>query len=714
MKFPSRPQNRVRWLTTRAWLLGCGFCSLPLTPLAAQEAAVADEQELREVTVTARHGAEKAKDVPFALSVIQGQELEEKRMRSLEEAMRDVPGVDIGSWGGDNDANVRIRGVGSLYQVNADDGSVVLNIDGVSMSARHLSLGSFDIERVEVLKGPQGTLFGRNSEAGAINITTRRPTRHMEGYIRGEYGQDGQHLEEFALGGPLSKQWSARFALRRNGANNVVEDASSGNPVTKPTDFAWRGSLLWDIAPGTSALWISERQTMNGHVQLMVPRPYEETPRLDFGDIDMDSDKQVQRHSLEIKHNFSRAQLTSVTAWLESDLRLMSGSDRSVSYMWMGMDAPLLKNAYGDERVFSQDLRLSSLPQDKIFWVGGVNFLSSKRGFDSEIPAYLTYNRHDFKTDSQAIYGEVTYPLTDALKLTGGLRYTHEKKEFDGDYLTGAARVTDSRQLSDNYTTGRLALSYAVSPATTIYGVVARGYKSGGFNDYAQSVSDGEPYKAAVSQSVEMGFKHESSDQRFALNGAVFFNKVRDDHLLGYDQKTFSTKAVNVDTRSKGVELEGHWRIGGGFTLTGGVAWLDGKITSDAIGVDGGDVHSGNKVPEVPKLSYNLSLQYQQALETSLFGVSSPILNARVSWRSVGKRSADPQNHFDLDSYNKVDFRVGVAAGSAEFYVWGDNLLDEQYDLYGYQMQSYVTGLPFAVGMPSRGRSFGVGAALYF
>lgn len=676
-----------------------------------------DERTLSSVTVTARRGAEQAKDVPFGLSVVSGEEIEARRLSNMEEALRSVPGVDINSRGGANDTNIRIRGVGSLYQVSADDGSVVVNVDGVALSSRHASLGTLDIERVEVLKGPQGTLFGRNSEAGAVNITTRRPTRETEGYVRGEIGQQGQHLEEFAVGGPLSEHFSGRIAVRNSGADNWVENSQDGRPISRLKDLAYRGSLLWDIQRGTSAFLVSERQKIQGRIGLMVLRPYADPPTNDVPPGGFDgNEKTLDRHSLEVNHDLPGLRLTSVTAYTSSDFKAYAGADRVVSQLWTGMSVPIMKTETADERGFSQDLRLSSLPDARVFWVTGLNLSNSRRSFDMDMPLYMTVNQRDFKTDSHAIYGEVTYPQSDRLKLTAGLRHTWEKKTFDAIYDNGGARSKDHRQLKEDYNTGRIALSYAVTPSTNMYGVIARGYKAGGFNDSASQVADGVPYKAAVATNIELGFKSEDKNRRYALNGAIFLNRVKNDHLLGYDPaNNFASKAINADTESRGFELEGQWRLSGGFTLTAGLTWLDGKITSDALGVDGGNVHSGNRLPDIPRLSYSLSAGYQRPLGQSLLSLPSPTLNTKLTWRHAGERSADPQNHFNLDAYDKVDLRVGVTSGNTEVYLWGSNLLDERYDLYGYYMTSMVPGSPaFTVGMPSRGRSVGVGAAWYF
>ncbi|UXM98640.1 TonB-dependent receptor plug domain-containing protein [Xanthomonas hortorum pv. pelargonii] len=192
--------------------------------------------DLPTVTVSARLADESAKDVPFGLSVTRRSDIEAGRLLNIKEVLRNTPGVDVSSYGGSNDGNVRIRGVGSLNQVSIDDGSVVLNVDGVAISMRHASLATFDVEQVEVLKGPQGTLFGRNSEAGAINVTSRRPTREREGYVRVEAGEQGQQLQEAALGGALSEHLSGRIAVRHSGYDAWVDNAQDGRPLVEPRE----------------------------------------------------------------------------------------------------------------------------------------------------------------------------------------------------------------------------------------------------------------------------------------------------------------------------------------------------------------------------------------------------------------------------------------------------------------------------------------------
>lgn len=297
---------------------------LALLPVAALAGSGNDDAkqatDLPTVTVSARLADESAKDVPFGLSVTPRSDIEAGRLLNIKDVLRNTPGVDVSSYGGSNDGNVRIRGVGSLNQVSMDDGSVVLNVDGVAISMRHTSLATFDVEQVEVLKGPQGTLFGRNSEAGAINVTSRRPTRERQGYVRVEAGEQGQHLQEAAVGGALSERISGRIALRNSGYDAWVDNAQDGRPLVEPSETAMRGSLLWDLADSTKALLILEGQNTRHEVAQEVLRPFGEQPSLDLTPGVFDGNrKQMRRYSLQIDHDLDNSHITSITAHTSAD-----------------------------------------------------------------------------------------------------------------------------------------------------------------------------------------------------------------------------------------------------------------------------------------------------------------------------------------------------------------------------------------------------------
>ena len=281
---------------------------------------------------------------------------------------------------------------------------------------------------------------------------------------------------------------------------------------------------------------------------------------------------------------------------------------------------------------------------------------------------------------------------------------------------------TDKQTLSDNYATGRVALSYALSDRTTVYSVYARWYKSGGWFDYVgTNVSRGlaEPtYKAAKTDSVELGFKFADAQGRLRVSGAAFFSETADDHLVGFDAVNFVATTENFDTQSVGAELQITWSPMREFLLSGGLAYTDATITRipDASSTDAQD---GDAVPASPLWSTTLSMTHEQTLP-SFWGITNPALLSTVTHRYVGERTADVGEHFDLPAYHKLDARIGISTHSTDVYLWGDNLLDEIYDVgSGFYVPAIPadfggTGQDAKMSTPARGRALGIGVKHHF
>lgn len=722
---------RIRPLSAAVILALTAGSSLPVRAETPAQGAPKSEVTLDAVTVSARRAPELAKDVPFSVSVVSGEEGESRRLMSLEDMLRQTPGVDVVVNMGMANTSLRLRGVGALQKVSGDDSSVVINVDGLPQSPSNASLNVLDAERVEVLKGPQGTLFGRNSEAGAVNVVTRKPTDWLEGYVRAEMGQDHLHLIEGAISGPLTDTLSARLAVRQSGVDHVLTNVQDGEPLNKLRELALRGSLRWQPSVRTQLLLTAGQETIHNRDNVYVLRPYGEPAQIDIPPGSMSDRRRVSRYTAELQHEFDAFNLTALSGFADTEHRYTDTIYEGRTYQQLvGFHPDGSWSIRGKEKLYNQEIRLGSKPNDKVFWVAGVNLFHNDRSMQryNSYDSFYTSNPfnsdsvRNFETDTQAVFGEMTLPLGGQFKLTTGLRYTWEKKSTDASWVAKPDNpnpirfARDSQSLSDSYLTGRLALSHALTPQLNLYGVYARGYKTGGFNDEGTNYTNGLPdlpYKAATVDSYEAGLKFESADRRLALNGALFLNKVKDDHLLAYDVATFAANTENYDTRSRGLELEGVWKPVKGWSLSAGVAYTDARITNGGAGVGGG-VARDNRVPEVPKWSGVVSISHEHPLP-ALSWLKSPVLHAKLTNRFVGARPADPQNTFSLDSYNKLDLRLGVQSGGAEFYLWADNLLDKRYDLYGYYIAPYMPDGPGAqIGSPARGRAVGVGMSMTF
>lgn len=681
--------------------IALAFSGHSASVLAEEADSNASSPRLDEVVVSARRIDESARELPFTINVVNAQEVSRRKLMSLEDLLRSIPGVDVSSFGGSNDTNVRIRGMGSMFQISAEDSSVVVNVDGVPLSSRTATLAVMDIERIEVLKGPQATLFGRNSEAGAVNVTTRRPSRETTGEIRASVGQESQYSAEGALGGPLSDTLSARVSVRAAGEDSVIHNAASGKPQLEPEDFGWRASLLWGPTAETSVLVIAESQDQRDRVGLELVTPFVEPPSQDVSAGTQFAKNVQDRFSAQVDHDFARVRMTSLTSVTHSEAS-GRGCQGPTLTSFYGLSTELCQDQASEQETLNQELRWSSVEGAEYFWLGGVTLGQTTRRADNAIPLFFSDNRRRFETKSAAAFGEVTYPLSPSLKLTAGLRHSWEEKLYRARFVTSG--TSDRRSLNDDYSTGRLALSWALAPRVHTYLTFARGYKSGGFIDYASQVADGEPLKPAVVNSVELGVKAESAGRMWALNAAAYANRAKDDHLLGYDVNTQASLGLNTDTESQGAELELSWRPTDHWDLGAGVNFTDAEITRDVDGASGGFVAAGNRVPDVARWSATGRVTFSTPLPWQ--GADAPGLVVDVRHRYLGRRAVDPQNHFDLPANRKLDARVALSLGRAEVFLWGDNLLDERNHLYGYY---YGPGV--STGMVTRGRTFGAGAS---
>ncbi|NOI30447.1 TonB-dependent receptor [Vibrio coralliilyticus] len=661
--------------------------------------------QLETMVVTARQNEELAKDVPVSMTVLDGETLNERGLKDFEEVLRATPGVMVYSTGDSSQANIVIRGVGALNPVSMDDSSVILNIDGVSMSSRNVSLATLDIDQVEVLKGPQGTLYGRNSAAGAINVTTNKPSEFFESNFKVEAGNQGYYLGEFMLNRPISDMVSARLTVRGSTREHWVDFASSGEPITNIKDIAARASVNWEVDHLNQVYLVAETNQVKDDVALFVLKPYGDSPSVDVSPWRFDDNqKSTSRYALTWASERARYRFESISSFTQTDSDAVKvfGKNVSLAQGNGAIEAPYTEEA--KEEVLSQELRLSSKADSSWFWVAGLNYYQSERSFDTDYERFKTRQQRDYKTNSYAAYSEITYPLTDRLSLTGGVRYTADDKKYQGQYADNKGVVTpDTRRIEDDYGTGRLAASYALNQDANVYATYARGYKSGGVSDYPSQVLDSEPYKASTVDSLEVGIKMAPEHASFMLTGSMYLNFVEDDRLLGFDTKTYATTVINADTQTQGIELEGKWSVSRRVMLDVGISYIDAEITSDARGVSGGDVASGNRIPDVAKWNTNMGVSWWHELP-SFLGLQAPVLNSNVVWRYVDSRPADAQNSVDLGAYHKVDARFGLELDAAVIYLWGQNLLDEQFDLYAYNASNGVV-----YGAPSKRRTFGIG-----
>lgn len=672
-----------------------------------QTGAVVDGSPLPPITVTVRRAAaepDSARTSAASVTRIDAQDLATGSLDNVEQVLQSTPGVGVYTSGGPQDNTIYIRGVGSLYQSSSDEMLSGVSIDGLQVPARYLSLGTLDAEGVDIYKGPQGTRSAASAAAGMIDIRTVRPTAAAGGYLRAEVGRNGRNLEEFAWGGALGERLRGRIALRHIGEDSWVTNSQTGKPLSQPDDLSFRASLAGEIAPRTAFELTASQQRARENPNLLMLRPYADPPALSLpDDIYGINQQKLGLYSLRLTHDLDASRLSATTGYTRQRSTRVLAYDENLYQALYGMPMVYAQVYQGDDNNLSQDLQWSSLPGAAWDWNLGA-YLS--RG--DRVNHTLAYplqpgigTARDYESRRHALFGDMSLPLTQKLKFGAGLRREWSRRSYEGRYNGGAAAV-DQRQMDDAYTTGRLALSYAVARDAEVYTSLSSGYSPAGFQDYAGQSADSAPYRGARVNAFELGFKSVSADQRFALHGAFFHNGVRNNQILAYDSNTFVSQVFNMDSKSRGLEVDGTWRVSPQLSLSAMLAYTRAEIASD-LTTTSGQIARGNRMPMVPEWSGQLQARYRTPLP-SFAGMSAPVLNAQASYFHSGRRPADPHNHFDLGSYGKLDLRVGIQHGRAEFYLWADNLLDKRSDLYGYWASADVT-----YGAPARGRMVGIG-----
>ncbi|MCJ2180950.1 TonB-dependent receptor [Novosphingobium album (ex Hu et al. 2023)] len=703
-------------IRTRLSLGTSALLAIPffVSPVQAQEAADAGgTQPSNEIIVTAQQRNERLQDVPIQIQALTGETLQNAGIRTSAEALSMTPNATFDQGNTYKSTFITMRG---LTQINNADPPVAFVIDGVPQTDQtQLNVNLYDVERIEILKGPQGALYGRNAEGGAVNIVTRMPADRIEGFADVQYGNGRNFVGSAGVSGPLAgKDLLFRVDGSYSHFGGLIDNSYRGDKSDFiDHDWSLRGRLLARPASNLTVDLRAEygeyRAASNYYSAVFSGDPN------DFVDPQFNLPGFAYGHSLnltaKVDLDLDFATVTSITGHTEltqnnrADLDFRNPVDSPSGIFGLGFQAGQGQDL--DLKTTSQELRIVSNGDQALRWLAGGYYLHTSRdlrtrgfvdldGDPAQIDntALLFANKQEANSNNAyAAFAQVDYDILSSLTLTGGLRYDEDHR----NQLDVVAAVR--RRSSYNHLQPKVTLTYKPMTDVLVYATYSTGFRSGGYN--APSVAIGE-FKAESLQNYEAGFKAQFANGLLTVNGAYYFENVKNYQYFYVDAASASQIIDTIDrVHIQGLELEVIARPLPGLDLSGAIGTTLSKIKEDAVAED-----IGNRTPRTVPFSANMSAQYTWALT----GDATALV--RADWQHIGKKYWSADNAQVQNAYNLVNMRAGVEIGGLGLYGFVKNLTNDKY--YTEFVPTKYSGLDVDLGYRGRPRTYGIEARVTF
>lgn len=706
------------------------------TPVMAQ----GDVAEIETLIVTANKRAENIQDVPMSVTAVSGDFLEKTGISNVTELSRFIPSVSISQSNNNRNTTVFVRGIGTSGTNPGIEASVGIFIDGVYILAAGPIQGNLqDISTVEMLRGPQGTLYGRNTPVGAINITSREPSQKAEGMLTARVGNYEDRALSGFVGGGISETLAGRLSFWATDRDGYEHNLFTGKDVNGSKQYGFRGRLKWTPTDNVTGNFIGYYANIDS--QCCTPEtlaPSTATgiatpgflaaanavgrPFRNFDDRDHVVDDDVVGDNVTDVYGVSATfdielpgghTLTSITAFNGYEDKIKS----------LAADGLPQNTATGSQRLrregYSEELRIASPVDQRLSYLAGAYLFSETVTYTSQtrlgvhanrvLPNGRTFTPGDTSTfyytqdtKSWALFGQATFNVTDSFRLVGGLRYSYDKKNgfIDADLnptASLAARAVFSvnhlgkvRRSEDKITWSATA-QYDVAPGVMVYALAATGYKTGGFNARTAAVGVPVEFDAENSETIELGIKSMLLGNRLVLNADVYRMKLTDfqDSILNPLTGSGFIVANAGDRKVQGFEADAEFRPIRELTIKGSLGYMDAEFTDytagqcypgrAANGTQPGTCNFNGLTPShSPKWTWSLAAQYQAPLAGTGLEV---FLNGDISYTS-GKMLEpllDPRGF--QDSVTLVGLRAGIAPENGKWRVsaYARNLFDRSY-----------------------------------
>jgi len=708
-----------------ALLCGASAFTLLAQPVQAQVAnpsqATADETDRGdgEIIVTAQRREQRLQDVPISISAIGASSLKSAGVTSITKIQAFAPTLQVSETAGPS--NFYMRGIGFKTGDLLAESSVALYVDGVYQPSAVANVFEFNaLERIEVLKGPQGTLFGRNATGGVVQVITKAPSFEPQmSFDVGYANYDTVRASAYVSGG-LTENLAASLAVQyKDQGAGWGRNVTTGEKRYYSDDFNVRGKLLFTPGDATEITLSGNYFDFNRQRDIQnSPGAVLATGEGFLGRYRTAANSNTEKFgesyggSLTATHDFGGFQIRNIAAYQK--VKVFYGLDQDTSAL------PLVRgDFYFRSRLITEEFHVLAPSDAKFQWLAGVYYFNFD-GFSDPvditglvfgaIPGVAVYAT----TKSRSIAGFVqgTYPLTDKLNLTGGIRYTRDKVDYTGSVnIAGTPIVIDpeqNKQYKKSKPTWRLSLDYKFSPDVLAYVSYNRGVKSGGFS-LGTVVSANEPYDPEQIAAYEIGLKPQLFDRKLTFNTSAFYYDFKNIQF----QRVIAGSVITINGPSAkvyGFEAELTGRVTPELTLHANAGYLYTRI-GDFPGApnvnrlpngrnDAGDPNynaKGNRLPYAPKFTGNIGFDYRIPLDGGNIKLSSNLMY-------TSKTFGELDNRLVIKSYELLSASLGWEGNNGlSLSVWGNNLTNT----YHYDsINAVANGNDF--GTPSAPRTYGV------
>ena len=679
-------------------------------------------KQLEAVLVSAEKNEAFLQQVPLSITALSSKKIKEYRLWNSRELTAIVPNLYAASSG--DDRNVTgIRGI----VTTSYDPAVATYIDGVNQFSLDTYIAQLsDIERIEVLRGPQGTLYGRNAMGGVINIISKQPGNRLSGFGEINIGDNGQQRYSAGLRFPIVKNklfmglsavYDQRDGFYTNAFNNT--DFDDRNSMLGNYFIKWMPCSKWSLTMN-----VKHQQNRNyGPFPLVngIEESFSNPFVLNQDAIGKMIDNSFNS-SLSVNYAGRSFNFSSQTAY-QSNYRYYT---KPLDGDFSPIDGVTIINDFGDKwnkvKVISQELKFTNpaASASRLKWTAGtylfyqdnptkqaVHFGNDALLVGAPDVNFSIINSTKGKSSGIAFFGQGTYAITKKLSIVAGLRYDHEKKEYNilGQYQKDPdpnpqfdTRPDTSASASFNAFSPKLGLSYTINTNSNIFITYSRGYRTGGLTALSSDPSQPPlfPYDPEYSNNIEAGIKNSLLGKRLQLNITAFYTRVTDAQvptLILPDAVTITKNAGQLT--SMGIELEVSAAPVKGLQVDYNFGYSNASYSNLKLSQNGSVADlDGKKQIYTPEETSMLALQYEYAI-----GKKQLVrLTARAEWFFIGKQYFDLSNNIKQNDYSLYNIRFGITAKNTSLMFWARNLSDKKYIAYAYDFGAIHLGDPKTIG----------------